>query len=56
MGTCLMPLATNIFCYIMVVSLLGVGNWSIQRKPLSYHTLLTNLSHIVVLSTPNQGQ
>jgi len=40
------------FSYIVAVSFIGERNQSTQRKPQIRHKSLTNLSHNVVLSTP----
>jgi len=47
---CLTP--QQYFSYIVVVSFIGGGNRSIQRKPPTCRKSLTALSHTVVSSTP----
>ena len=40
------------FSYIVAVSFIGGGNWSIRRKPPTCRKSLTTLSHNVVSNTP----
>ena len=44
------------FSYIVVVSFIGVGNWSTQRKSPTCCKSLTNLSHKVVSNYSSPGQ